>query len=144
MIMKSEDQVPPASPSLAFEPGHIYTWAEVSTIHKVRIGIYQRKGRLISLLTDFGRINPCYPDVRDDASGTIMYTGNGRRGNQKLDVQNRSLLDAIERELSVPLFNKLSPGRWEFLGFWRVIDGEYVTDEKQGRMVWKFTLNLEN
>src|SRR5437868_14535040 len=112
MIMTAEDHMPTEGLSLTFESDQIYTWAEVSTIHKVRIGIYQRKGRLISLLTDFGRINPCYPDVRDNAAGTIMYTGNGRRGNQKHDPQNRALLDAIELEIRVPLFNKLSTGRW--------------------------------
>jgi len=129
--------------SFALGIGEVLRWAEVTKVHKVRIGIYQRNGSLISLLTDFGRINPCYPDAHA-AAGTIMYTGNGRRGNQKLDAQNRSLLNAIETEIPVPLFNKLSPGRWELLGFWRVVDGKYVYDEKQDRMLWKFTLNLEN
>ena len=41
--------------------GTLFTWDEVSDVHRVRHGIYQRNGRLISLLTDFGRINPCYP-----------------------------------------------------------------------------------
>jgi len=123
--------------------GEILSWAEVSKIHRVRHGIYQRNGRLISLLTDFGRINPCYPDVHGSASGTILYTGSGRRGDQKLDVQNRALLDAVETDAAVPLFNKLSPGRWECLGFWQVIDGRYIFDEKQNRMLWKFTLTRE-
>ena len=123
--------------------GNIYTWSHVSKIHKIRHGIYQRNGRLISLLTDFGRINPCYPDVHGESTNTILYTGNGRRGDQKLDAHNRALLDAITSEISVPLFNKLAPGKWEFLGFWRVADGSYIFDEKQSRMVWKFTLNRE-
>ena len=123
--------------------GNVYVWSDVSKIHKVRHGIYQRNGRLVSLLTDFGRINPCYRDVHGDSRDSILYTGNGRRGDQKLDVRNRALLDAITSEMSVPLFNKLAPGRWEFLGFWRVADCAYVFEEKQGRMVWKFTLNLE-
>ena len=120
--------------------GDIFSWAEVSAVHKIRNGIYQRKGKLISLLTDFGRINPCYPDVHGDSTDTIFYTGSGRRGDQKLDAPNRALLDAVEAEISVPLFNKLSVGRWEFLGFWRVLDGKYIFDENADRMVWKFTL----
>lgn len=120
--------------------GEIFSWAEVSKIHKVRHGIYQRNSRLISLLTDFGRINPCYPDVENDGGDTILYTGNGRRGDQKLDAQNRALLDAVESEVAVPLFNKLAPGRWQFMGDWRVTDGKYLFDKKQSRMVWKFTL----
>lgn len=121
-------------------PGDMLSWAEVATVHKIRNGIYQRNGRLISLLTDFGRINPCYPDHHGNTTDTIFYTGSGRHGDQKLDAANRALLAAVGAETAVPLFNKLSPGRWEFLGFWQVIDGRYILDEKQNRMLWKFTL----
>ncbi|MEO8574883.1 MAG: YDG/SRA domain-containing protein [Pyrinomonadaceae bacterium] len=113
---------------------------EVSEIHCVRNGIYQRSGRLISLLTDFGRINRCYPDVHGETQETILYTGSGRRGDQKLDQANRALLNAIESGRSVPLFNKLAVGRWEFTGFWKVTKSQYIFDEKQNRMLWKFTL----
>ena len=123
--------------------GDVFSWNDVSSIHKIRNGIYQRNGRLISLLTDFGRINPCYPDTHGETTNSILYTGSGRRGDQKLDSQNRSLLDAISTQISVPLFNKLAPGRWEFLGHWRVTDGKYINDESQKRMVWKFTLDRE-
>lgn len=71
---------------------------------------------------------------------SIFYTGNGRRGDQKLDAQNRALLDAVASALAMPLFNKLKPGRWQFLGLWRVSDGKYSYDGSQKRMVWKFTL----
>lgn len=125
-------------------PGQIHTWTEVTKIHRIRNGIYQRNGRLISLLTDFGRINPCYPDFHGNTTDTIFYTGSGRRGDQKLDTQNRALLDAVNTEIFVPLFNKLSPGRWEFLGHWQIIDGRYIFDEKQNRMLWKFTLSRES
>jgi hypothetical protein len=123
--------------------GNLYSWAEVSRVHKVRIGIYQRNGHLISLLTDFGRINHCYPDTFGGSDETVLYTGNGRRGDQKLDPQNRALLDAIDTGISVPLFNKLAAGRWQFMGFWSVADGRYVFDEEQDRMVWKFTLHRQ-
>lgn len=123
------------------QPGAIFTWSEVSRIHRVRNGIYQRNGQLISLLTDFGRINPCYPDFHGDSRNVIHYTGYGRRGDQKLDAANRALLDAAGKDVEVPLFNKLAPGRWEFMGFWRVLEGRYVFDEKQNRMLWKFTLD---
>ena len=122
------------------QPGEVFTWSEVSRVHHVRNGIYQRNGRLISLLTDFGRINPCYPDLHGETTDTILYTGSGRRGDQKLDAANRALLDAVESGVAVPLFNKLSPGRWEFLGHWSVSDSRYIFDEKQNRMLWKFTL----
>jgi hypothetical protein len=122
-------------------PGEVFTWAEVSEVHRVRNGIHHRSGHLISLLTDFGRINPCYPDVHGDSADSISYTGYGRRGDQKLGPSNQALLDAVESGHAVPLFNKLAAGRWEFQGFWKVVDGRYVFDEKQNRMLWKFTLN---
>jgi len=125
---------------LKTEVGTCFSWNEVSEIHKVRNGIYQRGERLISLLTDFGLINPCYPDYTGETADTIFYTGAGRRGDQKLDSFNRAMLNAIKTSHKVPLFNKLSIGRWEFLGFWKVTDGKYIFDEAQNRMIWQFTL----
>lgn len=122
------------------ERGTIFSWDEVSEIHKVRNGIYQRKGHLISLLTDFGKINPCYPDTSGETGETIFYTGAGRRGDQPLDSFNQAMFNAVESKHTVPLFNKLKVGRWQFLGFWRVAEGKYIFDEAQNRMVWKFTL----
>ena len=120
--------------------GDIFTWSDVSRVHRVRNGIYHRNGRLISLLTDFGRINPCYPDFHGDTDEVIHYTGYGRRGDQKLDAANQALKNAVISGHEVPLFNKLAPGRWEFMGYWTVFDGRYIFDEKQNRMLWKFTL----
>lgn len=122
------------------EPGEIFSWNEIGEIHKIRNGIYQRGGHLISLLTDFGKINPCYPDFHGETQDTIFYTGAGRRGDQRLDSFNQAMFNAIETKHSVPLFNKLSVGRWQFTGFWRIAAGEYVYDENQDRMIWKFTL----
>jgi hypothetical protein len=120
--------------------GDVLSWEDVSEVHRVRNGIYQREGRVVSLLTDFGRINPCYPDFHGNTEDTIFYTGAGRRGDQKLDSFNRALLNAVQTMHAVPLFNKLKPGAWQFLGFWRVSTGEYVFDEIQKRMIWKFKL----
>lgn len=122
------------------QAGDIFSWAEVSKIHRIRNGIYHKNGRLISLLTDFGRINPCYPDFHGNSRDIIFYTGSGRRGDQKLDAANLALLNAVKTEISVPLFNKLSVGRWEFLGYWQILEANYIFDEKQSRMLWKFTL----
>jgi hypothetical protein len=122
------------------KPGDIFSWTEVSQIHKIRNGVYQRNGRVISLLTDFGRINPCYPDFHGDTADTIYYTGAGRRGDQKLDAPNQALLNAVESGHAVPLFNKLAVGRWEFMGIWAVKGAEYIFDMEQDRMVWKFLL----
>jgi len=122
------------------ESEKIYAWSDVSRLHRSRNGIYQKNGRLVSLLTDFGRINPCYPDFHGDSRDIIHYTGSGRRGDQKLDAANRALIDAINTGHPVPLFNKLGVNRWEFLGLWLVTDSRYIYDEARGRMVWKFTL----
>jgi hypothetical protein len=119
----------------------ILTWAEVRRTHRIRNGVYQREGRLVSLLTDFGRINPCYPDAHTDASGLrISYTGAGRRGDQHLTPANRALLDAIQSGHAVPLFNKLAVGRWQHMGYWRVTDATHLYDSEEERMLWRFTL----
>jgi hypothetical protein len=122
--------------------GKRLSWNEVGEIHKIRRGIYQRNGRLISLLTDFGKINPCYPDFHGESDEIIFYSGAGRRGDQKLDVFNRALFNAVESGHKVPLFNKIAVGCWEFLGFWKVLEGKYIFDEKTDRMIWQFTLKL--
>ncbi len=123
-----------------FETDVVYSWADVSRIHRVRNGICQRGGKLVSLLTDFGRINPCYPDFHGETTDVIHYTGSGRRGNQKLDAANQAMIDAIDSGVRVSLFNKLAVGKWQCLGYWQVTDGVYIFDENAGRMVWKFTL----
>lgn len=127
-----------------FAPHAVITWAEVNRTHRIRNGVYQRNGRLVSLLTDFGRINPCYPDEAGDDGETITYTGEGRRGDQHLTPGNRALLAAIESGHAVPLFNKLAVGRWQHMGFWRVVRGEHRFDPESERMLWRFTLRRAN
>lgn len=121
----------------------MFTWAEVSRVHRARNGIYQRNGKLVSLLTDFGLINPCYPDFHGQTPNVIHYTGSGRRGDQKLDSANRAMIEAIALRRAVPLFNKLGVNRWEFLGYWRVAAKAYVFEETRERMIWKFTLERD-
>ncbi len=121
-------------------PPPVLTWAEVSRTHRVRNGVHHRGGRLVSLLTDFGRINPCYPDAASEDGLTISYTGEGRRGDQHLSPGNRALLAAVETGHAVPLFNKLGVGRWRHEGFWCVESAEHRFDEREGRMLWRFTL----
>jgi hypothetical protein len=122
------------------KPGDVLTWAEVSRLHRVRNGIYHRDGRVVSLLTDFGRINPCYPDFHGETPDVVHYTGSGRRGDQKLDPANRALHQAIKTRHPVPLFNKLAPNQWQYLGHFQITDSTYVRDEGRDRMVWRFEL----
>ncbi len=127
----------PATP----QPVTILSWAEVQRTHHIRNGVYQRNGRLVSLLTDFGRINPCYPDAHAPGDAdTISYTGAGRRGDQLLTPANRALLAAIESKHAVPLFNKLTPGQWQHMGHWRVTAARHEYDAETQRMLWRFTL----
>ncbi len=124
----------------SFERGNIYSWREVFAVHRTRSGIYHKNERLISLLTDFGSFNPCYPDKLDESGDTIFYTGNGRRGDQGLTPMNRALFGATKSKHQVPLFNKLKVGQWRFEGFWTVKSGEYVFDKNRDRMIWQFVL----
>jgi hypothetical protein len=120
--------------------GRDFSWSEISRIHRSRNGIYHVDGHLVSLLTDFGKINPPYQDRYRDGNDVISYTGAGRRGDQKPDRWNQAMLAAIDSGHTVPLFCKLGVNRWQFLGYWRVAAGEYVFDEPQHRMLWKFRL----
>ncbi len=90
--------------------GDIFSWSEVSEIHQVRNGIYQRNGKLVSLLTDFGKINPCYPDVEGDTTNTIFYTGAGRRGDQRLDSFNRTISAELRRKKIVLVVSPSTSG----------------------------------
>ncbi len=128
-----------------FKIDEVYSWDSVSTIHKSRNGIYQRNGELISLLTDFGKINPCYPDFTGETANEIFYTGAGRRGNQKLDVWNKALHNAIKTEIAVPLFCKIKVNQWRFMGYWKVRDADYIFEEQNQRNIWSFVLKrIEN
>jgi hypothetical protein len=118
----------------------VLTWEEVSRTHRVRNGVYHKDERLISLLTDFGRINPCYPDALSADGDAIVYTGEGRHGDQHLSPGNRALLAAIESGHAVPLFNKLGTGRWQLTGHWRGTSAAHRFDEPDQRMLWRFTL----
>lgn len=120
--------------------GTVLSWDEVKRTHRIQSGVYQRGGRLVSLLTDFGRINPCYPDRQSESGDRIYYTGAGRRGDQYLNPANRALLAAIESGHRVPLFNKLATGRWQHMGYWRVTSGRQLYNEEEQRMLWLFTL----
>ena len=126
------------------EIGEVLPWDKVSDIHKTRNGIYQQNEKLISLLTDFGKINPCYPDFTGNSADEIFYTGAGRRGDQKLDIWNQAMLSAIDEKVKVPLFCKLKVNQWQFMGFWRVMKGEYIFDDFRERMIWKFRLKRVN
>jgi hypothetical protein len=122
------------------EAGGVLTREEVNRTHRVRHGVYQRGGRLVSLLTDFGRINLCYPDEAAADGRTVIYAGEGRRGDQHLSPGNRALLAAVESGHAVPLFNKLSAGRWQHTGFWRVEAAARRFDAPEGRLLWRFRL----
>ena len=124
--------------------GREFTWSEVNRVHRSRNGVYQKNGELVSLLTDLGRISKCYPDVESEDGDLLFYTGAGRRGDQKLDVHNRALHDAIRTEKAVPLFCKHAVNRWEYMGLWSVEDAEYVFEEKNERMVWRFALRKQH
>ena len=123
--------------------GPVLSWAEVTRTHRTRRGVYHRDGQLVSLLTDMGQFNSCYPDRAHSSGGAIDYTGEGRRGDQALTPGNRALLAAVETAHPVPLFCKLAAGRWRHTGLWRVASARHVFDEGARRMLWSFTLERE-
>lgn len=136
-----ETRPPLADDGETARAGGLLTWDEVRRTHRIRNGVYQRDGRLVSLLTDFGLINTCYPDRRGEGDAdTVEYVGAGRRGDQHLTPANRALLAAVESGHAVPLFNKLGVGRWQYTGRWRVTNARHEFDPAERRMLWRFTL----
>jgi len=89
-------------------------------------------------------------DIYSDSSirdGKIIYTGEGRIGDQKLEGNNYSLAHSEELELPVYLFTKNKDKKYIFEGRVYLDDKPYQTDEKDKlkniRKVWKFPLAID-
>ena len=76
------------------EIGDVLPWSRIAEVHKIRNGIYQRSGRLISLLTDFGRINPCGFESR------VMTSMHAELGTADIGKVKAALIDALGHSLA--------------------------------------------
>jgi len=85
--------------------------------------------------------NP-YQDRKID--DRLLYTGEGRYGNQQMTRGNLVLKQQMERNYPVYVFEKKSPGRYVFLGQYRVLSVRNETQNDSGgkeRQVFLFELH---
>lgn len=110
-------------------------------MHRTRIGIYQRQEGSCRCSRTLGgsiRAIPIRMGTRTIPSFIQAMAGGATKNSMR-----RTAARCDRKGVSVPLFNKLAPGKWQFMGHWQVMDGDYATDEEQDRMVWKFTLQRQ-
>ncbi|MEM2972006.1 MAG: YDG/SRA domain-containing protein [Candidatus Bathyarchaeia archaeon] len=73
----------------------------------------------------------------------LLYTGEGRHGNQKMSRGNLVLKQQMEKGYPIYVFEKKSPGRYAFLGEYKVVSWwDEFQEDSQGkkRRVFMFEL----
>lgn len=86
-------------------------------------------------------MNP-YQDRKID-DNRILYTGEGRFGDQKMTRGNMVLKQQMEKNCSVYVFEKKSPGQYFFLGRYKVLSVQNETQrdsDGKERLVFLFEL----
>jgi len=84
--------------------------------------------------------NP-YEDRKMDTR--LLYTGEGRYGDQRMERGNRVLKQQMEKNYSIYVFEKKSPGKYAFLGTYKVLSvRNEIQKDAQGkeRKVFLFEL----
>lgn len=76
-------------------------------------------------------------------NGTLVYTGEGLKGDQKLTGNNLTLASSSENELPVYLFIKDKNLKYHYQGE-VVLNGDPYQVEENGRLVYKFPLRLKD
>ncbi|MGQ9545181.1 MAG: YDG/SRA domain-containing protein [Candidatus Bathycorpusculaceae bacterium] len=75
----------------------------------------------------------------------LIYTGEGRYGDQKMSRGNMVLKQQIEKGYPIYVFEKKSPGRYAFLGRYKVVSwwsGIQKDSQGKNRQVFMFELKL--
>lgn len=89
--------------------------------------------------------NGIYADS-DIENGTILYTGEGKSGDQQLNKNNKSIYESRKTSLPMYLFSKDKNRNYTFEGRVELYDDPYqVTErdsENRDRLVWKFPLKI--
>ena len=79
-------------------------------------------------------------------NGTIMYTGEGLRGDQQLNKNNKSIYESKQTGLPMYLFSKDKARNYIFEGKVELCGVPYQITEKDkegnDRLVWKFPLKI--
>jgi hypothetical protein len=111
------------------------TWHEVLALHGSRRGIRITKTHA-TLLVDFGL--SLYFNEREGQR--IRYEGDGKHGDQTPTGGNAGLLECLETNRPIRLFERTRPGEWFDRGEYRVISAIYRAAPEENRMIFEFTL----
>jgi hypothetical protein len=121
----------------------ILPWSEVVKVHRTQAGILAPRGRSeASIICNTGAHGP-YPD-RFLGPDVLHYVGRGLEGDQELDRDNESLRQAIERGVSIRVFEQLGKNRYLDHGYWSGV-GEplwHIDPDSRRRLV-VFTLRRQ-
>jgi hypothetical protein len=95
----------------------ILPWSEVVKVHRTQAGIRApRGGSEASIICNTGLDGP-YPD-RFLGPDVLHYVGRGFEGDQELDRDNESLRQAVERGVTIRVFEQLGKNRYIDRGDW--------------------------
>lgn len=95
----------------------ILPWSEVVKVHRTQAGIRApRGGSEASIICNTGVHGP-YPD-RFLGPDVLHYVGRGFEGDQELDRDNESLRQAVERGVTIRVFEQLAKNRYVDHGDW--------------------------
>ena len=126
--------------------GELFTRDEVMELFKVSGQSEMLESNTLDALVLITSLdNGIYGDSEIE-NGKIIYTGEGKVGNQQLNKNNETLYHSLETNLSVYLFTKDSQRRYTYEGKVKLYDKPYMSDEVDingnMRKVWKFPLQI--
>ena len=126
--------------------GQIFTRDQIMSLFKVsgQSGI-MKTNSLDALVLVSDETNCIYEDSKIN-DGKLIYTGEGKKGDQKLIKNNRTLYDSEKDQLNIYLFTKDKNKIYTFEGQVKLYDKPYETFENdvdgKKRIVWKFPLQV--
>ena len=142
----------PEDPTLALPmlaPGRIYSWDELASAFKFKPSLFQVAGGMLPrpefnallLITHPGGARSF--DYEDRWEGdTLVYTGRGKTGDQRLDGANR---DAAENRKYLIVLEAVETRRLRYVGEATCIESwkaRAPDSQGQQRDVWKFRLSF--
>jgi len=142
----------PADPTLplpSLVPGRVYSWEELADAFKFKASLFTVGGGMLSrpefdallLITHPGGARSF--DYEDRWEGdTLVYTGRGKTGDQRLDGANR---DVAENRKRLVVLEAIEARRLKYLGHATCLEhwkARAADNRGQQRDVWKFRLGF--
>lgn len=107
-------------------------------------GGMRRSNRTNTLVIISDHTSEFYHDIWK--GNVLHYTGMGKKGDQDLNNQNRTLYDSDTNGVSVFLFEKFKGNKYTFRGRVRLAENPYRTEQLDflgiSRLVWVFPVRV--